>query len=121
VGGTVPWRGLLLAYGAGQLAANLPITPGGLVVVEGSLQIALTAFGGSALTTVSAVLLYRIISFWGFLPVGWSAWAGLGLAHRWRRDRAAAVPAESAVGLPSQEERATVGELSGATGEGGHE
>lgn len=121
VGGTVPWRGLLLAYGAGQLAANLPITPGGLVVVEGSLQIALTAFGGSALTTVSAVLLYRIISFWGFLPVGWSAWAGLGLAHRWRRDRAAAVPAGSAVGLPSQEERATVGELSGATGEGGHE
>jgi uncharacterized membrane protein YbhN (UPF0104 family) len=24
----VPWKGLLLAYGAGQLAANLPITPG---------------------------------------------------------------------------------------------
>ena len=29
VGSPVPWRGLLLAYGAGQLAANLPITPGG--------------------------------------------------------------------------------------------
>ena len=37
VGAGVPWRGLLLAYGAGQLAANLPITPGGLGVVEGSI------------------------------------------------------------------------------------
>jgi len=37
------WKGLLLAYGAGQLAADLPITPGGLGVVEGSLTIALVA------------------------------------------------------------------------------
>ncbi len=45
---TVPWNGLLLAYGAGQLAAALPITPGGLGVVEGSITIALVAFGGAA-------------------------------------------------------------------------
>lgn len=74
VGADVPWRGLLLAYGAAQLAANLPITPGGLGVVEGSLTIALVAYGGVELTTVAAVLLYRIISFWGFLPVGWAGW-----------------------------------------------
>jgi putative heme transporter len=74
VGAGVPWRGLLLAYGAAQLASNLPITPGGLGVVEGSLTIALVAFGGVELTTVAAVLLYRIISFWGFLPVGWGGW-----------------------------------------------
>jgi uncharacterized protein (TIRG00374 family) len=74
VGAGVPWRGLLLAYGAAQLAANLPITPGGLGVVEGSLTIALVAYGGIELTTVAAVLLYRIISFWGFLPVGWAGW-----------------------------------------------
>jgi putative heme transporter len=77
VGAGVPWKGLLLAYGAGQLAASLPITPGGLGVVEGSLTIALVAFGGSASSTVAAVLLYRIISFWLILPVGWGAWAGL--------------------------------------------
>ena len=35
----VPWRGILLAYGAGQLAVNLPVTPGGLGVVEGSLTV----------------------------------------------------------------------------------
>ncbi len=80
----VPWRGLLLAYGAGQLAANLPITPGGLGVVEGSITVALVAYGGAETSTVAAVFLYRIISFWGELPVGWFAWAWL--ARRRRRN-----------------------------------
>jgi hypothetical protein len=70
VGGTVPWRGLLLAYCAGQLAATLPITPGGLGVVEGTLTIALVAFGGGGPQTVAAVLLYRLLSFWIPLPIG---------------------------------------------------
>jgi putative heme transporter len=77
VGAPVPWKGLLLAYGAGQLAANLPITPGGLGVVEGSLTIAIVAYGGAAGSTVVAVLLYRFISFWLILPIGWAAWAWL--------------------------------------------
>jgi uncharacterized protein (TIRG00374 family) len=93
VGAGVPWRGLLLAYGAGQLAANLPITPGGLGVVEGSLVIALVAFGGAHVSTVAAVLLYRIISFWGYLPVGWLVWAGL-TWHNRREDKLAALTAE---------------------------
>ena len=82
VGVGVPWKGLLLAYGAGQLAANLPITPGGLGVVEGSLTIALVAFGGAETQTVAAVLLYRIISFWGELPVGWAIWGAITWSHR---------------------------------------
>ena len=71
----IPWTGLLLAYGAGQLAATLPITPGGLGVVEGSITVALVAFGGAETSTAYAVLLYRIISFWFILVLGW-------LAHR---------------------------------------
>lgn len=71
VGAPVPWRGVLLAYGAGQLAANLPITPGGLGVVEGSITIALVAYGGAEATTVAAVLVYRLLSFWVSLPIGW--------------------------------------------------
>jgi uncharacterized protein (TIRG00374 family) len=86
VGAPVPWRGLLLAYGAGQLAANLPITPGGLGLVEGSLTVALVAFGGAELSTVSAVLCYRVVSFWGYLPVGWGSWGITTLKHR-REDR----------------------------------
>ncbi|HYR62886.1 MAG TPA: YbhN family protein [Actinomycetota bacterium] len=73
VGSKVPWRGLLLAYGAGQLAANLPVTLGGLGVVEGSLTVALVFYGGAQEATVAAVLLYRIISFWMMLLVGWTA------------------------------------------------
>ena len=86
VGSGIPWRGLLLAYGAGQLASNLPITPGGLGVVEGSLTVALVAYGGAQATTVAAVILYRIISFWGFLPFGWLSWAILAVRDR-RADR----------------------------------
>jgi uncharacterized protein (TIRG00374 family) len=92
VGAPVPWRGLLLAYGAGQLAQNLPITPGGLGVVENSLTIALVAFGSDQTSTVAAVLVYRIITFWGYLPIGWINWACLRLAER-RTDRMMALAA----------------------------
>ena len=74
VGAAVPWRALLLAYAAAQLAANLPITPGGLGVVEGSLIIGLVAYGGGKEATVAAVLLYRLLSFWSLLLVGWISW-----------------------------------------------
>ena len=82
VGATVPTRALLLAYGAAQTAANLPVTPGGLGVVEGSLTVALVAFGGSTAATVAAVLLYRVLSFWVLLPIGWTAWTGLTVKAR---------------------------------------
>jgi putative heme transporter len=82
VGAGVPWEGLLLAYGAGQLAANLPITPGGLGVVEGSLTIAIVAYGGSTPSAVAAVLLYRLLSFWLTLPIGWGTWAWLAWTGR---------------------------------------
>lgn len=82
VGEGVPWQGLLLAYGAAQLAINIPITPGGLGVVEGSLTIALVAYGGQKEATVAAVVLYRLISFWGLLVAGWAAWAVLAYQTR---------------------------------------
>ena len=78
----IPWKGLLLAYGAGQLAALLPITPGGLGVVEGSITVALVAFGGAEASTASAVLLYRLISFWLILVIGWALIGQLALQVR---------------------------------------
>jgi putative heme transporter len=94
VGAGVPWRGLLLAYGAGQLATILPFTPGGLGVVEGSLTVALVTFGGGQASTVAAVLLYRLISFWLLLPVGWGAWTAMLVAGR--RSTAVSSAAEEA-------------------------
>ncbi len=84
-GSGIPWEGLLLAYGAGQLAANLPITPGGLGAVEGSITIALAYFGGATSADIAAVFVYRLVSFWLVLLVGW-LWAG-GLAFAVRRGR----------------------------------
>lgn len=81
-GSGVPWKGLLLAYGAGQLAANLPITPGGLGAVEGSITIALSYFGGATTADIAAVLVYRLLSFWLMLGVGWASWGGLALGVR---------------------------------------
>jgi uncharacterized protein (TIRG00374 family) len=100
VDSSIPWKGLLLAYGAGQLAANLPITPGGLGVVEGSITIALVAFGGAHNSTVDAVLLYRVISFWLVLLVGWVLWGELALQvrrGRWSRS-ALEAPVEAELG-----------------------
>jgi putative heme transporter len=99
---SIPWRGLLLAYGAGQLAASLPITPGGLGAVEGSIAIALTAFGGASLKNiVDAVLMYRIISFWLILVIGWALWGNLAIQvrrGRWRR-RALSTRVEAGVAI----------------------
>jgi uncharacterized protein (TIRG00374 family) len=98
----VPWRGLLLAYGAGQLAANLPITPGGLGVVEGSLTVALVAYGGAETSTVAAVFLYRLISFWGELPIGWVAWAWLARQRRRRLRELESATAGAVMGDPEE-------------------
>jgi putative heme transporter len=95
VGSPVPWQGLLLAYCAAQLAVNLPITPGGLGVVEGSLTVALVAFGGGRAPTVAAVLLYRVISFWIPLPTGAGCYLVLARGRR-RRERAARAAAATA-------------------------
>ena len=95
VGAGVPWQGLLLACGAAQLAINIPITPGGLGVVEGSLTIALVAYGGQKEATVATVVLYRLISFWGLLAVGWVAWAVL--AYQTRRHEREDAPLEEHV------------------------
>ena len=116
----IPWKGLLLAYGAGQLAATLPITPGGLGVVEGSITVALVAFGGAETSTAYAVLLYRIISFWMILVIGWLLIGQLALQvrrGRWSRQAmaseveagpeayGAAVPAVRGAEVPSEAAR----------------
>jgi putative heme transporter len=120
VGSSIPWKGLLLAYGAGQLAATLPITPGGLGAVEGSITIALVAFGGSQVTTVDAVLMYRFISFWLILVVGWVLWGELALEvrkGRWSRE-ALSTPTRAGIGgTPSPETSSSLSlETSSAAG-----
>lgn len=60
VGGHVPWQTVLAAYGLTQLAAVLPLTPGGIGVIEGTLSLLLIASHVPAPTAVAAVILYRL-------------------------------------------------------------
>ena len=87
-----PWTGLLLAYCAGQIAASLPVTPGGIGVVEGSITLALVAFGGAETITLAAVLLYRLIAYWGCLPAGGLAWLALRMTSGAPVEEPAAAP-----------------------------
>ena len=82
----VPWRGLLVIYSLTQISASLPITPGGLGVVEGSMAALLMAYGVADGPALATVLLYRIVSFWGLVPVGWGTWFWLETGSRrgWR-------------------------------------
>ena len=70
----------LLAYAAAQLLAQIPLTPGGLGIVEagmtGTLALAGVAGGAAAIAT----LVYRLGSYWIQLPAGLVAW----LLHRRR-------------------------------------
>jgi uncharacterized membrane protein YbhN (UPF0104 family) len=82
ISGAVPWRGVLVAYGLAQVAAAIPVVPGGLGIVEGSLSFLLIAYGMPAESALAGVFLYRIVSFWSVVPVGWGVWGWLTLRER---------------------------------------
>ena len=58
---------VLLAYAVAKLLALIPITPGGLGIVEAGLSGLLIVAGVSSGDAVVATLAYRIISYW--LPI----------------------------------------------------
>lgn len=76
--GAVVQPGLVLtAYGTANLLGLLPITPGGLGVVEGALMPALVAFGVGGAVAVLGVLAWRVLQFWLPIPVGGAAYVAL--------------------------------------------
>lgn len=84
VAGRVPLPGLLIVYTLAQLGATLPITPGGLGVVEGTLTLGLVSYGISTPHALASVLLYRVVSFWILIPIGWAMWGVLAVQGRRR-------------------------------------
>jgi uncharacterized protein (TIRG00374 family) len=69
-GAPIPWRGLVLAYGAGAAVGSTGVTPGGFGLVEVTLTAALVAAGLSTGRALTAVLAYRLINFWLILLAG---------------------------------------------------
>ncbi|HEY3034400.1 MAG TPA: lysylphosphatidylglycerol synthase domain-containing protein [Streptosporangiaceae bacterium] len=73
----VPWRGLLLAYAAGQLAGRLVPLPGGLGGVEGGLLGALTLTGTPPAAAAAAIIIYRVAGYWAVGVTGAAVAAAL--------------------------------------------
>ncbi len=61
---------ILLAYAVAGLLALIPITPGGLGIVEAGLSALLILAGVPGVDAVVATLAYRIISYWLPIAVG---------------------------------------------------
>lgn len=89
VGGPIPFRGLLLAYCLAVAVGSLGITPGGVGVVEVALSAALVSAGVPAHRAFPAVVLYRLVSLWLVVGVGWIAMAALARNDRARSRRTA--------------------------------
>ncbi|HVU72398.1 MAG TPA: lysylphosphatidylglycerol synthase transmembrane domain-containing protein [Mycobacteriales bacterium] len=75
VHGHISLAALAVGYTAGQLATQLPVTPGGLGVVEVGITAALVALGGKQDEVLPAVLLYRLMAYWAVLPLGAASYA----------------------------------------------
>ncbi|HSO98984.1 MAG TPA: flippase-like domain-containing protein [Solirubrobacteraceae bacterium] len=61
---------VLVAYSAASLLGQIPLTPGGLGVVEAGLTGALALIGVKGGAAVLATLAYRIFNYWLYLPAG---------------------------------------------------
>lgn len=66
----VPWRALLFAYAAAQVAGSLAPVPGGIGFVEGGMIGALTLAGTSAGAALVATVVYRLVTTLGMAGVG---------------------------------------------------
>jgi hypothetical protein len=76
-GGSVSPDGLLVAFGLANVLASVPITPGGLGIVEGIYIPTLVGFGVPAATATVTVLTYRIAQYWLPIIVGGVSYASL--------------------------------------------
>jgi len=66
-GGSLSVDGLIVAFGLANVLAAIPITPGGLGLVEATYVPVLVGFGLPRATVVVGVLSYRIAQYW--LPI----------------------------------------------------
>jgi uncharacterized protein (TIRG00374 family) len=66
----VSWQQVMAAFSFIRLVSALPITPGGLGVVELGLTAALVAAGGNEPDVVAAVLVFRALTYLVPIPLG---------------------------------------------------
>jgi hypothetical protein len=68
---------LFAAYGIANVAGALPLTPGGLGVVDSVTPLLLVGFGVTRSTATLGVLAWRLVNFWLPIPTGALAFLSL--------------------------------------------
>jgi hypothetical protein len=78
--------GLLVSFGLAYVLAAIPVTPGGLGVVEAVLSTMLVAFGAPSGIALLGVVSYRLVNFWLPIPLGGIAYLSLRVERLRERD-----------------------------------
>ena len=73
LGGQLPFVQVAAVYLGGHLVASAAPVPGGLGALEAALIAGLSALGMPVGAAASAVLIYRLLTYWMTIPVGWTA------------------------------------------------
>jgi glycosyltransferase 2 family protein len=71
--GSAAFAGIAVVYLTGSALGSIIPTPGGIGAVEAALTAGLVATGLHGTEAASAVLLFRLLTFWFPVPVGWVA------------------------------------------------
>ena len=82
----VRWTEVLAAFSFARLVTAIPLTPGGLGVVELALTGALVAAGGDRAQVVAAVLVYRVLTYLLPIPIGVGAYLFWRSNRSWRQE-----------------------------------
>lgn len=70
-GGHPSLAGVTVAYAAARAVGSIPLMPGGLLVVEAVLVPGLVSSGMTLASSISAMLIYRLISWIFIAAIGW--------------------------------------------------
>ena len=89
--GEVTWIEVLAAYAVTRLVSTVPLTPGGIGLVELGLAGTLIAMGGANAQVVAGVLVFRALSFFVPVPLGVGTFVVWKKMLRWRQPVARAV------------------------------
>jgi putative heme transporter len=86
----VGWAEALAVFAFARLVTAVPLTPGGVGVVELALIAGLVAAGGPRVEVVAAVLVYRALTYVLPIPLGLATWVVWRRNRSWRRAPGAA-------------------------------
>lgn len=84
-GHTLGPDGLLVPYGIANVLAAIPLTPGGVGIIEAFLIPALVGFSVPRGIAILGVLAWRVFNYLLPIPVGYAAYLTLPSAHRSQR------------------------------------